>query len=164
MKDETIIISKLCCPACWELIDILRGKTKRFNVRGRHPTLYPVELPAYLSQQVLSEMITRFKEFLYNEIDVMMMSEELIRAPSRQSISNSSTGSQEDEPPVSTVDDDEMDNPLVSVANLFGSDDPDYQFDETSSSEYLSQDKANSDQATSTPFVSAETSSLSALT
>ena len=66
-------------------------------------------------------MITRFKEFLYNEIDVMMMSEDPVLAPSR-----SSTGSQEDEPPVSTVDDDKMDNPLVSVANLFGSDDPDY--------------------------------------
>jgi hypothetical protein len=91
---------------------------------------FPVELPAYLSQQVLSEMITCFKEFLYDEIVVMMMSKELVRARSRQSISNSSTGSQEDEPPVSTLDDDdETDNPLDSVANLFGYE-PDYPLDE----------------------------------
>jgi hypothetical protein len=76
-------------------------------------------------------MITRFKEFLYDEIVTMMMSQELVRAPSRQSISNSSTGSQTDEPPVSTYDENERANFVASVpADLYVLDEPDYQLDD----------------------------------
>jgi hypothetical protein len=82
MDETTILVSKLCCPGSWELSDILRGKNNRFNVRGRHPTLFPFELPAYLSPQVLREIITGFQVLLYDEILVMMMSTKRVRAPS----------------------------------------------------------------------------------
>jgi hypothetical protein len=99
MDITTIVVSKLCCPGCWEYLDIMRGKVNRFKVRGRHPTLFPFELPAYTSPQVMREMIIRFEGFLHDEILTMMMSTDRVRAPSRQSISNSSTGSQNDERP-----------------------------------------------------------------
>ena len=53
-------------------------------------------------------MITCFKEFLYDEILVMMMSQKRTHPPSWQSISNLSTGSQKDEPPVSTSNEDNI--------------------------------------------------------
>ena len=65
-------------------------------------------MPAYLSREVLHEMITRFEEFLYDEILAMMVSKQRTRPPSRQSISNLSTGSQKDEPPVSTSNEDNI--------------------------------------------------------
>ena len=120
-------------------------------------------------------MITRFEEFLYDEILVMMMSQERTRAPSRQSISNSSTSSQKDKPPVSTFEEDDFGSPVP--ATFYDSDELDHQLDEVleevldeefdeesdDSSEYLAKDKAN--EATSTPFVSADTSSsISAIT
>ena len=47
-------------------------------------------------------MIVRFKQILYGEILAMMMSQKRDRAPSRQSISNMSTGSRTDEYPLSS--------------------------------------------------------------
>ncbi|KIM81780.1 hypothetical protein PILCRDRAFT_489866 [Piloderma croceum F 1598] len=52
--DQTIIaVSKRCCPVCWELLDILRDKCKQFHVCGRHSTLFPVELPSWLSEDYM---------------------------------------------------------------------------------------------------------------
>ena len=47
-------------------------------------------------------MTIRFKQILYDEILALVMSQERDRAPSRQSISNMSTGSQTDEYPLSS--------------------------------------------------------------
>ena len=47
-------------------------------------------------------MTIRFEQILYSEILAMMASQERDRAPSRQSISNMSTGSQKDEHPLSS--------------------------------------------------------------
>ena len=74
-------------------------------------------------------MITRFKEFLYKEITVMMMAEKPVRAPSRQSISNSSTSNQKDEPLVSSHDEYERAMFISSIPpNLY--DEPNCPLDE----------------------------------
>jgi hypothetical protein len=166
--NDTIIVSKLCCPFCWELVDILRDETNRFKVRGRHPTPFPVELPAYLSRQVLREIITRFEEFLYDAILLMMTSQERTRAPSRQSISNSSTGSQKDKPTISAFKKDGKADFMSFPATFYDSDEPDHQLDGVPDEEvldeelddnsyYFAKDKAN--QATSTPSLPADTCS-----
>src|SRR6266436_3470737 len=101
--DQTIIaVSKRSCPVCWELLDILRNKCKRFHVRGRHSILFPVELPSWLSDDCMDEMISRFKQIVRDELIDMMASVIYVRAPSRQSVADSTTGSH--------VDDDDDDN------------------------------------------------------
>lgn len=65
-------MSKLCCPVCWELLKVLRDKTETFNVRGRHCTISPIDLPAWLPKADVREMITRFRFHLKAEVVSMM--------------------------------------------------------------------------------------------
>ena len=140
------MVSKRCCPICWELLDILRGETKRFRVRGRHATLYPVELPEWLSPWVVDKMIIRFQEILYDEILRMLKFEDSDnRPPSRQSISALSTDSHTDEAPLQT-DQVRRNNFMAQLGdkgNLFNKADKELR----NSSESLAKDKAG--QATS---------------
>jgi len=156
MDQNFIVVSRRCCPICWELLDILRGKSQRFAVRGRHATLFPVELPEWLSPQVVEEMITRFQGILYDEILRMLKFESSDnRPPSRQSTSASSTGSHTDEAPLQT-DKDRRDNykaQLGDNGNLFN--EPDKELRD--SSESLGKDKAG--QATSISPAPADSSS-----
>ena len=117
-----IVVSKLCCAVCWEFMDVMRGRHNIFCVRGRHPSLFPLELPVYTSPQVLREMITRFEEILHREIVTMMTSTESDRAPSRQNISNSSTGSQRDDNPDPDEGRDFFTDSVVDPANGWSSD------------------------------------------
>jgi hypothetical protein len=55
-----------------------------------------VELPVWLSQPVMHEMVTRFEQILYDEILLMVSHEERVRPSSRQSLSNLSNGSHAD--------------------------------------------------------------------
>jgi hypothetical protein len=85
-------------------LDILRGETKRFSVRSRHATLFPVELPKWLSEPVVDEMIIHFQEILYHEILRMLKFESLDNCPpSRQSVSDLSTGSHADDAPLQNI-------------------------------------------------------------
>jgi len=163
VDETTIVVSKLCCPGCWESLDILRDNKNLFNICGHHPTLFPFELPACLSPQVLHEMITRFRGILCDEI-LTMMSTTRVCASSRQCISNSSTGSQKDKPSVSAADFD------ANLSKIYGSyvelcddlsDNDELDDDEEldDSSEDLAKDLANQATSTSTPFVLADTSS-----
>ena len=137
--DQTIIaVSKWCCPVCWELLDILRNKCKRFHVRGQHATLFPIELPSWLSEDCMDEMISRFKQIVRDELVDMMASVMYVRTPSRQNIANSTTGSRVD-------DDDEG----VPGAGSFEAETIDNLYDLY---------KANDNQAT-TPFMPADSSS-----
>ena len=156
MDENFIVVSRRCCPICWELLDILRGETKRFRVRGRHATLFPVELPEWLPPQVMDEMITRFQEILYDEILRMMKFESSNnRPPSWQSISNLSTGIHTDETPLQTNQDRRniFKAQLGDKGNLFN--EPDKEL--CDSSESLAKDKAG--QATSISPASADSSS-----
>jgi hypothetical protein len=65
---DLISLSKSLCPACWELLDILRGNRKEFNVRGCHTTVSPVELPAWLPNEVLHKVLARFRKHLHTKM------------------------------------------------------------------------------------------------
>ena len=58
-----IMISKLCCPACWQLFQLLTQSSTLstlFTVHGSHYVLYPVELPVWLPEEVINELIEFF--------------------------------------------------------------------------------------------------------
>jgi hypothetical protein len=62
-------VSELCCPVCWELLNILRGQDKEaLKVRGYHTTLFPVELPRWLPRKVLAALFERFQKHLAVEV------------------------------------------------------------------------------------------------
>jgi hypothetical protein len=60
---QEISVSRLCCPTCWELLQVLG-----FQMRGFHTSFYPVELPSCLSEPELKEMVTRFWGHLRREL------------------------------------------------------------------------------------------------
>ena len=73
-------VSKLCCPACYDYFDILSKKhrrlgdneeTKMYNIRGRHSTVYPVQLPRWSCPAIVQELIRRFGKYLHDELDEM---------------------------------------------------------------------------------------------
>jgi hypothetical protein len=72
--------------------------TNRFRVRGRHPTVFPVQLPQWLPPKIMREMIARFQSFLALEIKTMMSTDmQYGRTPSRQSQSARSSGYDSDD-------------------------------------------------------------------
>jgi len=97
MDKAIIAVSKRCCPVCWELMDILRTEPKQFQVRGRHATLLPVELPSWLEKGHIDEMITRFKQIVRDELVDMLANVVYVRTPPRQSVADSTTGSHMDD-------------------------------------------------------------------
>jgi hypothetical protein len=69
-KVTTIAVSKLCCPVCWELLDVL-GVTE-IKPLGRHSTLSFHELPARLPGSVLNKLLNRLDVFLVAELRKMI--------------------------------------------------------------------------------------------
>jgi hypothetical protein len=71
-------VSKLCCPVCWEFLKVLRKKFRPsdasgtdpeiFCVRDHHDTFYLVGLPDWLPQDIVQEMVHRFKDILWREL------------------------------------------------------------------------------------------------
>jgi hypothetical protein len=59
-----ISVSKLCCPVCWELLKLLRGKESTFDVRGYHNHLYMTDLPSWLPDSIVQQMVDRFWGYL----------------------------------------------------------------------------------------------------
>jgi hypothetical protein len=66
-----ISVSKLCCPVCWELLELL-GRDQPISLRGRHSTIYPVELPKWLPPEIVDKMNERFQRHLGQEIRIML--------------------------------------------------------------------------------------------
>jgi hypothetical protein len=95
IDQNTIRVSKLCCPACWETLDSMEGPNDRFGVRGCHPTVVAVKLPPWLPRKVMVDMVGRFERILDNQIITMMVDKKKrhIRKSSGQSTSTASTGS-----------------------------------------------------------------------
>jgi hypothetical protein len=63
-------VSKLCCPICWELLDILGDE--RPSLRGSHSTIYPVELPGWIPPEIVEELEKRLQKHLHDEIEIML--------------------------------------------------------------------------------------------
>ncbi|KAM6490946.1 hypothetical protein JOM56_010248 [Amanita muscaria] len=101
---SSISVSKLCCPVCWDLLDILRsGNSDLMKVRGRHTTVFPVCLPSWLPSEVMTPMVTQYQTYLYNELVKMAKmldssSGQLMhsRSPSMQSASGISEAGSDD--------------------------------------------------------------------
>jgi hypothetical protein len=89
---DFIAVSKLCCPVCWELLAVLRGDTNKYQVRGRHATVYPVDLPAWLPAGVLEEMIRRFRIYLRDELLILIDQEHNSKKRHAHSLSMESAG------------------------------------------------------------------------
>lgn len=74
LNNARIGVSKLCCPVCWDLLSILKnersknGQEKGLVVCGRHPTLHEVDLPRWLSLEVLKAMVDQYESKLYEEL------------------------------------------------------------------------------------------------
>ena len=102
-------VSKLCCPACWEYFDILSEKHKQepegmmmYKIHGRHSTVFPVQLPSWSCPQVVQELIKRFNDYLYHQLNIMWTKNGMIKEnhdrqpghmhnPSLQSVSSAIT-------------------------------------------------------------------------
>lgn len=61
-----IVTSKLRCPICYDLVKLLSGEdAERFRVRrGLHDTVYPVDLPGWLPEDILQKMVSSAREDL----------------------------------------------------------------------------------------------------
>jgi len=51
---------------------MLRGDGEAFIVRGRHDVLSAVPMPSWLSRDLVQQMVTRYKQFLIQEVTTMM--------------------------------------------------------------------------------------------
>ena len=65
---EGFVVSRLCCHACWELLEVLRVEGLLFHARGYYTTPYPVDLPHFLPSHIFQEMVSRFQKQLYQEL------------------------------------------------------------------------------------------------
>lgn len=50
---------------------MLKGDEEDLNVRGRHSTPFPVQLPAWLPREVVKEMVSIFEIFVLEELSVL---------------------------------------------------------------------------------------------
>src|SRR6266550_3114013 len=64
METAVISVSKLCCPVCWNLIQIFKTIHSGIVVRGYHSTIYPVILPDWLPPEIVNQMLHRFRQYL----------------------------------------------------------------------------------------------------
>jgi hypothetical protein len=75
-------VSKLCCPSCWEFLEILRvDDPGQYAVHGHHSTLFLVQLPSWLPRNLLQKMVTRF-EVLLSEKLLERFGDNLVSPPS----------------------------------------------------------------------------------
>ena len=76
MNASAIGVSKLCCPVCWDLLDVIRRDVPvpmgalqdHFSVRGFHKTVYYEALPPGIPQEVHDKMVSRFQAYLRNQL------------------------------------------------------------------------------------------------
>jgi hypothetical protein len=65
---SALSVSKLCCPVCSYLLALLRKLPLDFVIRGDHSTLYPVELPPWLPDNIITQMLNKFEDILVKQI------------------------------------------------------------------------------------------------
>jgi hypothetical protein len=113
MDVDSIGVSKLCCPICWDLLNYLAGRDNHFAVRGRHSTLYEVELPDGLSLDALKKMVKIYEDKLRSELIGLARGTgmETARTPSGQSNTNSASS-------YSTFSDNDDSDPDIEAPNV----------------------------------------------
>ena len=53
-------------------LNFLRGDSKTFRVRGHHATVYAVDLPPWIPDEILQKMVAEFRASLLRELVEMM--------------------------------------------------------------------------------------------
>ena len=76
LNNRVIAVSKLCCPVCWKLLEILG-----YMARGRHPLVTPVSLPPWLPRWVVVKLVDEFGEQLRRELVSMISQPPPIKPP-----------------------------------------------------------------------------------
>jgi hypothetical protein len=133
LNPKEVAVSKLCCPACWDFFDVLSEKhrqpegPKMYNIRGRHSTVYPVQLPNWSSPDVVKKLIGRYNNYLCNELDTMLnnhknehkifRSSNHTRNPSLQSVSSAITNISQDSADTNV---DAFDKPVFDIDDRKG--------------------------------------------
>ena len=98
MDKSLIAVSKLCCPVCSELLDLLRDGTHTFHIDGHHHTLVQVELPIWLPLDIVVKLTAKFEKILGNQIgNLMSYHHEHANPPSDQSGDGLSSDSSDEE-------------------------------------------------------------------
>jgi len=71
-----ISVSRLCCPVCWELLNIIWNnsgdETRLVSFPGCHSIIYPVELPEWLPDRIVKQMTRLFQDRLRVELMSMV--------------------------------------------------------------------------------------------
>ena len=71
-----ISVSRLCCPVCWELLNIIlsdsENESRLVSFPGCHPIIYPVELPEWLPHHIVGQMTDSFRKHLREELTSMV--------------------------------------------------------------------------------------------
>jgi len=71
---SALSVSKLCCPVCLHLLEFLRKQPSDFVTRGDHSTVYHVELPPWLPDDILTQMLQKYETLLLKQLELMMNS------------------------------------------------------------------------------------------
>jgi hypothetical protein len=102
---------------------------KMYDIRGRHSTVYPVQLPTWSSPDVVRQLVERFDEHLHKQLEKMQQlhsfQEELRsrghkHSPSSQSVISSITDGSNNSAESNVNDDAENTMAKMSNSNLFG--------------------------------------------
>jgi len=68
---DIVSVSKLCCPVCWELFQVLRMDK---SIRGCHPCITPTVLPETLPSHISEAMVDRFRAHLRGQLRHLLSS------------------------------------------------------------------------------------------
>ncbi|THH07448.1 hypothetical protein EW146_g9313 [Bondarzewia mesenterica] len=70
-QNTKIAVSKLCssCPVCWELLKFLSDGEDKYQARGYHTTITPVELPRGLPGDIMQRMVDKFRGYLRTQLN-----------------------------------------------------------------------------------------------
>ena len=71
LQASMISVSQLCCPLCWDLFDILNSSLP-LCYRGCHSTVYPVELPTWLSSLHVDQVTAKLQSCLQAELETFL--------------------------------------------------------------------------------------------
>jgi hypothetical protein len=101
-------VSKLLCPACWDLLDTFGAK---FTVlRGHHATISTVDLPHWLPEENLRMMVQKYRDHVRKEI--------MFELHPTEHKGRNRSGTLESESAVSVGSDDSGRNVLVTVRTV----------------------------------------------
>ena len=67
LADSMVSVTKLCCPVCCELFQVLR-RGEQVQVCGCHPTITPTVLPETLPNEVSKVMVIHFQAHLSGQL------------------------------------------------------------------------------------------------